>query len=325
MWFKNLIFYRLTTPLKLNQNEFEKQLQKKRFRPCGSQDLSTYGWVSPLGRHGDMLTHCSNNFIMITARKEEKILPNSVIRDAMEDKIESIEQEQDRKMLSKEKKLLKDDIVMELLPRAFTRQQRINAYIDIKESWMVIDSSSFNKAEELTSYLRENIGSLPIISPPMKNNPSHSMTQWLSQKTPLPTSFSLGDECELREPRDDGGQIKASKQELVSEEISVHLHMGKQVSKLALCWNDTLTFVLGDDMVVRKLKYTDVIQSELDEVNASSAAEQFDADFSVMSLTLRKLIQEITSAMGGEKTATHKDEYQEKVAVTSSTETEETV
>ncbi|MDP0562104.1 MAG: recombination-associated protein RdgC [Candidatus Endonucleobacter sp. (ex Gigantidas childressi)] len=325
MWFKNLIFYRFTNPLKLNQNELEKQLQKKRFRNCGSQDLSTYGWVSPLGRHSDMLTHCSDSFIMITARKEEKILPASVIRDALEDKIESIEQEQDRKVLGKEKKILKDDILMELLPRAFTRQQRINAYIDTKEEWMVIDSSSFNKAEELTSYLRENIGSLPIISPPMKNNPSHSMTQWLAQKVPLPTSFTLGDECELREPRDEGGQIKASKQELVSEEISVHMQTGKQVSKLALCWNDSLTFVLGDDMIVRKLKYTDVIQSELDEVNANSEAEQFDADFAIMSLTLRKLIQDIISALGGEKTAINKDEYQEKVAITSSTAIEKIV
>ena len=72
MWFKNLIFYRFTQPVTLTQQSLEEQLKKKRFTSCGSQDLSTYGWVPPLGRHGDTLTHCTDRFIMVTARKEEK-------------------------------------------------------------------------------------------------------------------------------------------------------------------------------------------------------------------------------------------------------------
>ena len=49
------------------------------------------------------------------------------------------------------------------------------------------------------------------------------MTQWLSGKQPLPSSFELGEECELREPGDEGGQVKVSRQELMSEETEVHL------------------------------------------------------------------------------------------------------
>ena len=245
-----------------------------------------------------------------------------MIRDALEDKVEQIEQEQDRKVFSKEKKLLKDDVVMSLLPKAFTRHQDIFAYIDVTEGWLVVDASSFNKAEELTSYLRETIGSLPIINTPLKNPPSHLMTQWLAQKTQLPSPFVLGDECELREPGDEGGQIKASKQALISEEISVHLEVGKQVSKLALCWDDALTFVLGDDLVIRKLKFTDVIQDKLDDIHAETAAEQFDADFSVMSLTLRQLINNLVIALGGEDQEKKERRYQEKATLTVSTETE---
>ncbi|MDB2384397.1 recombination-associated protein RdgC [Endozoicomonas sp.] len=322
MWFKNLIFYRFTQPVTLTQPELEEQLKEKRFKSCGSQDLSTYGWVPPLGRHGDMLTHCTDRFIMVTARKEEKILPASVIRDALEEKIEHVEQTQDRKVFSKEKKLLKDDVVMSLLPKAFTRHQDIFAYIDLTEGWLIVDTSSFNKAEELTSYLRESIGSLPIINTPLKSPPSQLMTQWLSQQSPLPPPFTLGDECELREPGDEGGQIKASKQELISEEIGVHLDVGKQVSKLALCWDEALTFVLGDDLVIRKLKFTDVIQDKLDNIHAETAAEQFDADFSVMSLTLRLLIDNLVSALGGEDQAKKERAYKEKATLTVATEAE---
>ncbi|WP_422138438.1 recombination-associated protein RdgC [Endozoicomonas sp. ALC020] len=299
MWFKNLIFYRFTKPIAWNSEELEEKLSEKRFRGCNSQDISSYGWVPPLGRHGDMLTHTSGDFVMICAKKEEKILPASVIKDALEEKIETIEQEEQREVFSKEKKALKDDIMMELLPRAFTKHQKTFAYMDTREGWLVVDASSFKKAEELTSCLRECLGSLPVINPPLKNLPSASMTQWLSENPAVPAPFILGDECDLREPGDEGGQINVRRQALITEEIQAHLEGGMQVSKLSLQWDEAQTFVLSDDLIVRKLKFTEVIQDQLDEVEAETAAEQFDADFAVMSLSLRKLINDLAEALGG--------------------------
>ena len=299
MWFKNLILYRFTQKFELSTEELEEKLGEKRFRSCGSQDMSTYGWVPPLGRHGDMLTHATGDFIMITARKEEKILPTSVIKDTLEERIETIEQKEHREVFSKEKKALKEDILMELLPKAFTKSQKTFAYIDCKEGWMVVDASSFKKAEELTSCLRECLGSLPIVNPPLKNIPSVTMTQWLKEEPQIVAPFALGNECDLREPGDEGGQINVRKQELISDEIKAHLDAGMQVSKLALLWDDAQTFVLGDDMIIRKLKFTEVIQDQLDDIETETAAEQFDADFSVMTLSLRKLINDLVETLGG--------------------------
>lgn len=299
MWFKNLIFYRFTQPFGTTAEELEERLQQKRFRGCNSQDMSSYGWVAPLGKHSEMLTHAGNGFVMVAARKEEKILPASVIKDVLEEKIEQIELEQDRQVFGKEKKTLKDDVIMELLPKAFSRCQTTFAYIDPNKGWLIVDASSFKKAEELTSCLRECIGSLPIVNPPLKNMPSHAMTHWLAGSAPLPDHLVLGDECELREPSDEGGQVKVSRQELVGEEIEVHLQAGKQVSKMALLWNDSLSFVLGDDLVIRKLKFTDAIQDQLDEVNAETAAEQFDADFALMTLTLQQMLEDLMESLGG--------------------------
>ena len=299
MWFKNLIFYQFTEPFTTSVDTLEEKLKKKRFRSCGSQDMSTYGWVPPLGKHGDLLTHAGNKFIMVCARKEEKILPARVIKDALELRVEEIEQEENRKIANREKKALKDDILMELLPKAFTASQNTLAYIDPVKGWLIVDTSSFKKAEELTSCLRECTGSLPIINPPLKNMPSHAMTRWLAQETSLPDKLLLGDECELREPGDGGGLIKVSKQELIGEESEVHLNAGKQVSKLALIWNDALSFVLGDDLIIRKLKFTDSVQEKLNDVNAETAAEQFDADFAIMSETQQEMIEDLMESLGG--------------------------
>lgn len=300
MWFKNLILYRFNKPFELSAGELEEKLTEKRFLSCGSQDMSTYGWVPPLGRHGDMLTHAANGFVMVCARREEKILPASVIKEVLDERIEAIEQEQDRQVFSKEKKTLKDDVIMELLPKAFTKSQNTFAYIDAEAGWMVLDASSFKKAEDLTSCLRECVGSLPVITPALKNAPSALMTQWLQQNPVVPAPFTLGFDCELREPGDEGGQISIKKQELITDEILAHLDSGMQVSKLALNWDEKQTFVLGDDLIIRKLKFTEVIEEKLDEINAETAAEQFDADFSVMTLSIRELVTDLIKALGGE-------------------------
>lgn len=299
MWFKNLIVYQFSQSFETTAEQLEKKLSKKAFRGCGSQDLSSYGWVSPLGKNSALFTHSQNGFVMVTARQEDKILPASVLREALEEKIEQIEHEQDRRVFNKEKKALKDDLLMAMLPKAFTRSQLIYAYIDIQQGWLVVDSSSFKKAEALTAFLRETLGSLPIQLVPLKQAPATIMTQWLAQKRRLPKQFSLGDECELREIRDEGGRIRISKQALVEDELDVHLNVGKQVSKLALQWDDSFSFVLSDDFVIRKLKFSDAIQDKLNQDQAETAAEQFDADFAMMTVLQQQLINALIKGLGG--------------------------
>ena len=91
------------------------------------------------------------------------------------------------------------------------------------------------------------------------------------------------------------------------------------MSKLGLCWDEALTFVLGDDFIIRKLKFTDVIQDKLDGIEAETAAEQFDADFSVMSLTLQQLIQDLIQGLGGEDQEKKKNVYTQKATLKAST------
>jgi recombination associated protein RdgC len=88
----------------LRAEEMEKQLAELTFTPCGSQDMAKTGWVPPMGSHSDALTHTANGQIVICARKEEKILPSPVIKQALEAKIFKLEADQGRK-LKKPKKI----------------------------------------------------------------------------------------------------------------------------------------------------------------------------------------------------------------------------
>ena len=100
MWFRNLLVYRLTQDLQLDADSLEKALGEKPARPCASQELTTYGFTAPFGKGPDApLVHVSQDFFLISARKEERILPGSVVRDALKEKVDEIADEEHVRVL----------------------------------------------------------------------------------------------------------------------------------------------------------------------------------------------------------------------------------
>ena len=298
MWFKNLIFYRFTKPFDLTDEKFEQALAEFSFHPCGSQDISQYGWTSPFGQSHDNLTHAGNDCFWICARKEEKILPAAVIKEEVEAKASEISEAEQRKVSNKEKQQIKDEIILTLLPRAFSRYSTTSAYIDKKEGLLVVDSSSHNKAEELLALLRKSLGSLPVLPVEVMQAPAYVMTQWLEQNT-CPAPLQITDEAELSEIGDEGAVVKFKRQALDGEEIKVHLEAGKQVVKLSVNFDDRADFILQDDLTVKRLKFTDLVTDENSEIDEDPLA-RLDADFTLMCAEIRQLIQQVLKAMGGE-------------------------
>ena len=301
MWFKNLVLYRFSQESGIAADTLEESLTQQPFRPCGKTELSSYGWTSPVPG-GATLVHASGRYLAFAAKKEERLLPGSVIRDAVKEKVEEIEIEQGRQVFKKEKEQIKDEITLSLLPRAFTRTHIVHAYIDTKAGWLIIDASSFRKAEELTSTLRSNLGSLPVVPPMLKHSPASIMTGWLEHhdKT-MPQFMTLGDECELKDLGEEGGTIRCKRQDLLAEEILNHLNTGMQVSKLALHWHEALSCILGDDLIIRRLKFTDALLEQSEAITAGDDASKFDADFTLMTATLTQFVDQLIEGLGGEE------------------------
>ncbi|BFM15203.1 recombination-associated protein RdgC [Maricurvus nonylphenolicus] len=297
MWFKNLLLYRFTTPFELTAEQLEDQLDEHRFTPCGRHDKSRYGWVSPLSEKHTTLTHAANGCIMLCARKEEKVLPAAVIRERLNDKVSEIEAKEDRKVYGKEKEALKEDILHDCLPQAFTRSSRVYGYIAPQDGWLLIDASSPGKAEEFMKHLRESIGTLPVIPIQVKASPAIVMTEWLKQAS-LPEGLVLTDECELREPGDGGSVVRCKNQDLLSEEIDVHLNAGKQVVKLGLEWDEQIKLVLQEDLAVKRLKFDDKLVTESEEASGGDKLAQFDADFALMTATLKQFVPALLNYFG---------------------------
>lgn len=299
LWFKNMMLYRLNRDIPLSADEMEKQLDAFTFSPCGSQDMSKTGWVPPMGNRSDALTHENKGQIVICARKEEKILPSPVVKQALEAKIDKLESEQSRKLKKTEKDSLKDEVLHSLLPRAFSRFSQTYLWIDTVNNLIMVDCASAKKAEDTLALLRKSLGSLPVVPLTLENPIELTLTQWV-RSGDLPAGFALMDEAELKALLEDGGVIRCKKQDLVCDEIANHIEAGKVVTKLALDWQERIQFVLADDGSVKRLKFSDTLRDQNDDIDREDFAQRFDADFILMTSELAALTSNLVEALGGE-------------------------
>ena len=296
MWFKNLKIYRFTKDIEFSDQELEEKLSSAPYTPCGKTQPKSYGWTEPMGKHGKMFTHCSGGKVLFCAKQEEKLLPRAIVNEMLEEKVAEIEEQTETKPGRKQKEQMKDELIIDLLPRAFSRKQNHFGYIDRQNKLLILNSSGGNKAEEFTEFLRKTLGSLQIIPFKTDVNPSIIMTQWVNTEN-LPSDFSLGQAIELKEMGEDAGTARCSKQDLLSEEVQAHISAGKEVTKLALKWDDKIEFVLHDDLSIKRLKFSDQILEKADS-ESEDPATRFDADFTLMTLELANFIPRLAEVFG---------------------------
>lgn len=291
MFFSNAIFF--VFPLAVKFDTLAEGLAECALKPVGPLELSTRGFVSPLGR-GDAENPLSIGpfpnlaAIMITAGSEEKILPAAVVNDQLQKKLAEIEKNEGRKLGGRARKRLKEDIIHELLPRAFVKPGRCDALIDLNRGVIVIDTSSRKIAEAIVSDVRHALGSFPALPVNAEIAPRSVMTGWLAGD-PLPEGLALGEECELRDPTDKGAIVRCQNIELQGDEIAKHLESGKQVARLALTLDDTLSFVVGDDLSIRKLRFLDGAIDKLGEESREDMRAESEARFALMAGEFRRL------------------------------------
>ena len=289
MFFRNLTLFRFSKAAAAELEALPKRLKKHAFRPCGPLEMQTRGWISPFGRSETDLLHQVGAFTLVALGGEDKLLPSSVVNEVVAAKIEELESQRGKRVGGRERKRLKDEALHDLVPKAFVKPFRQAAYLDEKEGWLVVDSASRKSAEGFLTVLRETLGTFPALPLDPEESPRALMTGWLTGAK-LPEGFELGDECELKDPVDGGAQVRCRRQALDADEVREHLRGGKQVSQLGLVVDGRVSFVLGEDLAVRKLKFLDVVVEELESSDRESPRAELDARFALMSLTLKPVL-----------------------------------
>ena len=293
--FRNLTLFRFSRDVATDLQRLDEVLADHRLRACGPLEMFTHGFVPPVGIDAEApltrtVLSTSGRFTWFTVGAEDKLLPSAVVNDALAAKVRKIADEEGRRVGGRERKRLREALLTDMLPRAFVRSSRLGGYVDTNDGWLLLDTASRKAAENAVTQLREALGSLPVVPLAPDESPRVLMTDWLANDT-LPAGLALGDECELRDPATStGARWRGRNEDLTAEDVREHLRNGKQVFKLGLVFEDRISFVLGEDLVLRKVKFLDVVLDELGDSYEDGTAEM-DAAFAIYSGELARLLE----------------------------------
>jgi len=293
--FKNIIMYRIAPDWRSTASEVEARLQDTRFVECGASQEKSLGWIEPRGEdHGPLLEVVAGQGIL-KLMVETRALPASVVNRKAQERVAQIEAATGRKPGKKETRDLKDDIRLELLPMAFTKQSSTLVWIDREASLLVLDAGSQARADELVTLLVQSLPGLALTLVNTKVSPSAAMAEWLVSME-APQGFSVDRECELKAADESKAVVRYARHRLDTDEVKQHIEGGKMPTRLALTWNDRVSFVLTEGLQLKKLAFLDVVF----EGASSGKDDGFDADVAISTGELQQALPVLLEALGGE-------------------------
>lgn len=287
---RNLTLFRFspTVASSLVAQGIAAQLAAHPSREPGPLEMQTGGFASPYAPGDDRVTITSNGCTGFVYQQYERILPAAAVSDAVAKQVRKITEEEGRRVGSKERKRIREDVLSEMMRHAPVRPRRIGGWIDIDHGWLVIDTSSRRNAEQVLTALREAFGSFPAVPVAPEESPRELMTAWLANDA-LPACVSLGDECEMRDPSTaSGAVVRCRRQELDTDEVKEHLRGGKQVFQLGLVYDDRMSLVLSETLAVMRLRALDLLATEQTEAENHDA--QVESNLALATLEVRRLL-----------------------------------
>ena len=262
-------------------------LEDRRLKPIGPLELACTGFVDVAqdALH-QTLTFNGETCFWFSHGMTKKVLPGAAVNEVLAEKLKEIEEREGRKPGGRARKRVKEELLNEMLPRAFSRTVRTDVLLFPKRGLLAVATASRSAADNVVAEIRSALGSFPALPLNAEVAPCAVLTGWLAGD-PLPEKLALGYEAKLEAPAG-GGSVKLKDQELYGEEINAHLEVGKQVTSLALVYDDRATFTFGEDLVLRKFKLGD---AAMDDFNEDEHDDFVAAQNAVMTIVAAELVR----------------------------------
>lgn len=275
----------------------EKWLAPHAFQPGNSVEMQSQGWASP--RDDGALVYSINRQMLLTFRAEKKLLPASVVNQVTKDRALEVEEQQGFKVGRKQMRELKEQVTDELLPRAFTIRRDTRVWIDTVNGWLVIDAASQALADDVRGLLVKSIDQLPLAGVQVVRSPVAAMTDWLLSGE-APGGFTVDQDAELRSSGEGGATVRYVGHALEANDMRRHIEAGKQCMRLAMTWDNRISFVLTPSLTIKRITPLDVIKEAADPT-AQNDAERFDSDVTLMTGELGRMFTSLIDILGGEQ------------------------
>lgn len=293
MFPKNARVYKITESI-FDDSLFE-SLGQFAFTPCASQEAIKTGFAEPVPYSSDLAVN-AKGYVLLAMKTQEKVLPPAVIAEELAPKIAELQQEKGRPLSRKEKQVLKEELVQTLLPRAFVKSKVVNAFYCTKTQHLVVGTNSASVAETFLGLLRKALGSLSAL-PAFDNHQLNQQLHFWTQGKNLPEGFALGAAVEFVAPDEEGAKAKFDHHLISADEVQSHLQ-DKLVKRLELEQEGKISFVVKDDGSLSKIKYSDILANQNDELGWDDVQARVEADAILGCTTLINAIETINKNIG---------------------------
>jgi recombination associated protein RdgC len=285
-WFKNLIVYRLTGPVSLN-------LAPQAFQPCTDLQVESHGWVPPV-EGGDLIFTLPGGHQFAALCVEKKNLPKQAIDRLTAERCAALTKRQGFKPGRKQTKEVRETVIDELIPRAFIIRSITRVWLDPVGGWLVVDTPSNGRAEDVLKALIEAQDKLPFDSWRVTRSPLAAMTDWLAADE-APGGFTVDRDAELRAQGEGKATVRYIRHALDDIDVQRHIAVGKQCTRLGMTWADRISFVLTESLTLKSVAPLDVLKEIQDSVDDRDRAT---GDLSLMVGELRGLLRDLGEALG---------------------------
>lgn len=293
--FRNVRYYRFNHQWPNSEEAVSAELARFSFKPCGPLSPRSSGWVpiDPQG-HG-ALARRINGADLIQLRTQTRVLPHAAVNEVLEERIEEFRSRMGEDPSPREKRRLKAETREELLSQALRKSVRTWAYIDPKEKIIGIDAAQPTACEQFLSHLRLPFDGLSIKPLDFKEPIDKLLTSILLGDAPA--RFNVGRECRMQDAGDAGSAVRWTNFDLTDRTIRNHVADGMHLTHLAIEYASVLSCVIDHHGVLTKLKFLGADDKD-SQVDDDPFARQ-DAEFVLLTGTLRQLLEDLKKLLGG--------------------------
>ncbi|AVR89047.1 recombination-associated protein RdgC [Thauera aromatica] len=291
---RNIVAYPLPRGWPHLAHETAALLSRREFQGCGALDTAHAGFVPP--RDDAALCEAIAGRYLFCHQHEEKILPASVVNEYVEIKCEEIEQQQGYKLGRKQRTMVKEEVVTELLPQAFTKKRRTLAWINSERGWLIIEATSTKRAEDVLEDMRHALDTVPAGLLSTEVNPARAMLRWLADQE-APDRFTIDSDCELVSFAEDEGVVRYTNWDLAGEDIQHQISIGRAPTLLGLTFDDRVSFIMTNRLELKRILLLDIVTAGQEE--ADDAIAKFDADFTLVAAEIEGVLEALVDELGG--------------------------
>jgi recombination associated protein RdgC len=293
--FKNARFYRLTGPWPDSETALSDALSGASFAPCGPLTEKTSGWEAPSTDPSAGFARRVAGADLLQLRSQNRLLPAAAINEALEARLDEFRERMAQEPSRREKRRLKDQTRDELMPKALLRSERTKGCLFIAENIFAVDAGSPAKAERFLEYLRAPLGSVDPIPLQFKASIANLLTRIFLGDPP--GGIKLGRECRMQDPADKRASVRWADMDLSDASIRKHVRDGMKLSHLGIEFGNVMSCVIDEHGALGKLKFLGM--DAKDDLDDEDPLARFDAEFVLLTGTLRQLLEVLTQALGG--------------------------